>query len=372
VKNIIVEDGRNYRVISGNAISILDHLSPAIYEVDFNMTGFSLNKTEGKFNVVEKLYGEVEVITSRVLKTFDIFDRNLGVLFSGPRGLGKSLTARNICKVAIERGLPVILVTKHFDNITSFLETITQPAVIFFDEFEKFYPNQLKTDCDDIDGQDNLLNLFDSVLSGKKLFLLTCNLVYNLSKCLLNRPGRIHYHFKSVRISIDEIKEYCKDNLPSEMNYIVSDICSLGALIPDFSYDMLKSIVFELKTYNCDLKEVKKYLNIDARTRSLFDFTVYYESGRIEREDCFIDISDTRAEIRWYKELGHGTEFAIVNVSKAKWTGDPDGSIVVGKEYIQYAPMSSDGNVKNTGGGDRVEKIVFVPSKYTVYDPNDY
>jgi SpoVK/Ycf46/Vps4 family AAA+-type ATPase len=95
--NIIIKNEQNYQVLSGNAISLLERLPPSIYELYFNpQRGFSLNKIDKDFNITEKLYGDVESIVNRVLNTFNISTGNLGVLFSGPKGLGKSLTSRAI------------------------------------------------------------------------------------------------------------------------------------------------------------------------------------------------------------------------------------------------------------------------------------
>jgi hypothetical protein len=366
MKNIIIKDERNYRVISGNAISILDRLPPAIYEVNFHQDrGFSLNEVDSRFNIAGKLYGGVEAITGRVLKTFDITEGNLGVLFSGPKGLGKSLTTRNICKEAIKKGLPIILVTEHFDNITSFIETISQTAVVVFDEFEKIYLDRNKTGHDGLEGQDSLLNLFDSSLSGKKLFLLTCNELENLSKYLLNRPGRLHYHFKAQRLSIDEITEYCADNLPAEMSGVIPDICSLGARIPDFSYDMLKAIIFELNTYRCDLPEIKRILNIEAKARSAFDFTVYFKSGKTETGLDYIDPVHGRSRIDWYGKTDGKRDLAVVNMAEARWTGKEDGSLLLDGSHVHWSSEDEKSN-------DRIEKVVFVPAKYGCIDDGDY
>jgi hypothetical protein len=366
MKNIIIKDERNYRVISGNAISITDRLPTAIYEASFNQNeGFSLNETNGQFNIAEKLYGEVEAITSRVLQTFDIVEGNLGVLFSGPKGLGKSLTTRNICKGALKKGLPIILVAKHFENIAPFIETICQPSVIVFDEFEKLYPERNKTEYDELEGQNSLLNLFDSTLSGKKLFLLTCNETDRLSDCLLNRPGRIHYHFKAQRLSIDEITEYCVDNLSAEMSGVISDICSLGARIPDFSYDMLQAVIFELKTYHCSLTEAKRVLNIESQARSAFDFTVYFKSGRTESGSDYIDPIYGRSRVDWHGKADGKRDRAVVNMAEAMWTGKPDGSLSLDGKHIHWSSEDEKSN-------DRIEKMVFVPAKYGCVDDDYY
>jgi len=357
MKNMLIKEERNHRVISGNEISILAELPASIFELNYTAeNGFSLNETDNSFINAEKLYGEVEAITQKVLRTFDIVNRNLGVLFSGPKGLGKSLTVRNICKAALARGLPVILVKEHFDSITPFIETICQPSVVVFDEFEKIYPDNSRTEKDELEGQDSLLNLFDPSLKGKKLFLLTCNDVGNLSEYLLNRPGRLHYHFRMNRLTIESIAEYCKDKLVEERHSIIPDICSLGARIPDFSYDMLRSIIFELNTYQCELPEARKVLNIEAKAKSSFNFTVFFKSGKIETGFEYIDTSGSRSRINWFSKKGGNRDYAVINMIEARWTGNDDGSLLLEGKNIFWSESEE-------GSNDCIERIVFVPAK---------
>jgi hypothetical protein len=223
------------------------------------------------------------------------------------------------------------------------------------DEFEKNYVNQTKTDQNDLEGQDSLLNMFDSTLAAKKLFLLTCNDTRNLSEYLLNRPGRIHYHFKSNRLTIAEITEYCKDRLSPELHGRIPDICSLGAKIPDFSYDMLRSIIFELNTYTCSLEAVQHILNIDGRTRTPFDFNVYFKSGKIETGFDYLNISSKRLRLYWYNKGGFCEDGAYINPSKAQWMGNDSGSLVLTEDI--------NGPTGGEETDDRVEKIIFIPAR---------
>jgi hypothetical protein len=281
---------------------------------------------------------------------------NLGVLISGPKGLGKSLTVKNICKDALNRGLPVILVQENLGHIIPYMDTICQPCVIVMDEFEKLYPNQTRTEQNEIEGQESLLNLFDSTLAAKKLFLLTCNDVRSISEFLLNRPGRIHYHFKANRLSITEITEYCGDSLLPELLSMIPDICALGARIPDFSYDMLRAIIFELNTYKCQLKEVQQMLNINAGSRSSFNFKIYFASGRVESGFDYININSTHARIDWYPKNKYRCDYAYADLSMAHWTGDENSSLVL-TEGISWE--KDDNECEN----DRIEKIIFTPAK---------
>jgi SpoVK/Ycf46/Vps4 family AAA+-type ATPase len=375
MKNLVILNGNDYRLMYGNELAVYEKLPPNIYEVKFDKEkGYYLTNIGDTYNITHKLYGDIETITNRVMISFEQKGTNLGVLFSGPKGLGKSLTIKNICKASIAKGYPVILIRDHFNNLSTFIDTICQTCVIVIDEFEKLYPDQEKTKCEELEGQDNLLNMFDSTLSHKKLFLLTCNDLRNLSEYLLNRPGRIHYHFRLNRISVDDIREYCNDNLRKELkeeefNYI-EDICSLGTRVPDFSYDMLNAIIYELNTFVCDLKEVKEMLNLNASYRAAFNFMVHYESGKVQEGFDFINLSSERWDLYWYPRNKGERNLATVDMTKAIWNRTDDSSLVLTKEFVHHvyiAPQNEDEGVH-----DSIEKIIFTPAKKGFLSQSSY
>jgi hypothetical protein len=150
MKNIVIINGADYRIMYGNELAVLEALPASIYEVQYEKEkGFFLTRVDGTFTVSETLYGDVEALTGRVMYSFERTEGNLGVPLSGPKGLGKTLTVKNICKTAPGRNLPVIMVKEHFDNIVSFIDTVCQPCVAVLDEFEKLYPDHRKTEQDD-------------------------------------------------------------------------------------------------------------------------------------------------------------------------------------------------------------------------------
>ena len=96
---------------------------------------------------------------------------------------GKSLLAKQLM---IEAKLPVLVIEEAFkgSKFNDFINSIDQEIVVFFDEFEKVYKEQ--------EDQEELLTLFDGVISSKKIFLLTAN-KDNINEFFENRPSRIKY-----------------------------------------------------------------------------------------------------------------------------------------------------------------------------------
>lgn len=122
-------------IISDDAVDIRDNLPTGFYKLEAApMRGFYLDKAD--YNTAHgKIYGKSDVIASHVADAYEKSDRSLGVLFSGGKGLGKSLTTRLIIEKLMSRH-PVIIINKYIDGMFDFLEPIKN-VVYLFDEFEK-------------------------------------------------------------------------------------------------------------------------------------------------------------------------------------------------------------------------------------------
>lgn len=76
---------------------------------------------------------------NKILNSFQHFNRNLGVLLSGDKGIGKSLFVKLLALKAMEQGIPVITINNGYDGLTTFIDSIRQEVLIIFDEFNKNY-----------------------------------------------------------------------------------------------------------------------------------------------------------------------------------------------------------------------------------------
>ena len=220
-----------------------DLLPADYYVVRFNpKKGFYLEKYS-EFQMTEsKIYGIHLDKVHKVLKSFEAFNRNLGVILSGDKGIGKSLFARLLGKEAVNNGVPVIIVDGFIEGIGSFIDSINQEVMILFDEFDKTFARGRD---DAVDPQASMLSLFDGVAQGKKLFVVTCNELRGLNGFLVNRPGRFHYHFRFEYPSAEDIRNYLHDKLIPEAYSAIEDVVNFSKRVA-LNYDCLRAIAFEL------------------------------------------------------------------------------------------------------------------------------
>lgn len=236
----IVESGKRYRIFN-NAITTYDQLPPKTYRVDYDPETriFSLLEAHD-FEIPEtKIYGQHLDKVKKVLNSMDKMNRNLGVILSGDKGIGKSLFSKCLGLKARKKGIPVILVNEYHEGIANFLEEIEQTVMILFDEYDKTF-DEKKHNC-----QAEMLSLFDGVSAGKKLFVITCKEIQSLSQYLINRPGRFHYHFRFLYPTADEIRDYMEDKLDKQYYDEIENVIAFSVRM-NLNYDCLRSIAFEL------------------------------------------------------------------------------------------------------------------------------
>jgi hypothetical protein len=197
-------------------------------------------------------------------------------MLAGEKGSGKSLLAKNISIAAAKQhDMPTVVINSPFcgDTFNKFIQSISQPCVIMFDEFEKVY---------DHDQQENILTLLDGVFPSKKLFVFTCNDKFRVDSNMRNRPGRIFYFIEFSGLDEDFIREYCADCLQDESK--TDAICKVASLFSQFNFDMLVSIVEEINRYGETPQEVMKLLNAKPENdnSSHFDIELYVGGKKAE------------------------------------------------------------------------------------------
>lgn len=287
---------QNQYDIYDDSLVTYDQLPAQTYAIKFNKhTGFYLQKYHD-FEIGEKVYGVHTKKIEKVFRTYEKMERNLGVMLSGAKGIGKSLFAKMLCIEAVHREIPVIIVDSYIPGIVSYIEGIEQEAVFLFDEFDKTFKKS-----GDSNPQEAMLSLFDGLSVGKKMFVVTCNEVRDLNDYLVNRPGRFHYHFRFDYPSAEEIDEYLRDKMQPEYYSQIEEVIGFSRKV-NLNYDCLRAIAFELNQGE-EFKDAILDLNILNVSSPKYNVSLYFTNGESMRASypCTIDLfSPTDMEMYVY------------------------------------------------------------------------
>ena len=195
--------------------------------------------------------------------------KNLGVIFNGLKGTGKTLSAKMLCNAL---GLPVVIVQYPYEGLVNFLQSLCFECVVFIDEAEKTFK---KGEDDDV-----LLRLIDGVYNQtRKLYILTTNQL-TLNDNLLGRPGRIRYRFEFGNLLPKAVKDYIDDNLLPEYAGQRESILEQVDLLEISTIDILKALVDEVNIHGC-LPE-SQCLNIPT-AKYVFEILEFYYISEIEK-----------------------------------------------------------------------------------------
>lgn len=247
-----LRSGNTYRVTDEAALDLHELLPAGNYIVKEDPFGNLFLEEIDKFEALPKYYGDCLKNTDRILNTFGKRSNATGAMFTGEKGSGKTLLAKNLSIEGYKVGMPTIVINSAWcgDKFNKLIQDIDQPCIILFDEFEKIY---------DSGRQENILTLLDGVFPSKKLFVLTCNDKWRIDQHMRNRPGRIFYMIDFKGLDKEFIIEYCNDNLLAKQH--IPQICSIATLFTEFNFDMLKAIVEDMNRYNETPQEAMKILN---------------------------------------------------------------------------------------------------------------
>lgn len=269
----VIRIGERYSVVSGD-VETYDLLPSKTYVVMYSeKEGFYLVE-HPNIEVQEKVYGVHEYKVKKVIHSFNVFERSLGVILSGDKGIGKSIFAKMLCQQLVENSRPIIIVDEAYPGIARFIENIEQECVVFFDEFDKTFKSNREND-----EQAKLLSLFDGTAGGKKMYIVTCNELSRLNNYILNRPGRFHYHFRFEYPSATDIRAYLEDKLDKQYYGEIDQVIEFAGRI-NLNYDCLRAITFELNS-GIPFKEAIADLNILNVDMEEYDVYLYFENGEV-------------------------------------------------------------------------------------------
>ena len=199
----------------------------------------------------------------RILTYFDKMDKlNLGVLLTGLKGSGKSLTAKLLSK---KSNLPIIVVSPTYpaNELTEMFTNFNTPCCILFDECDK---NKRWNSNDMLGFLDGLQD------TAKKLVIYTCNETCDLSQYLIDRCSRIKYCKNYEGINKETITQIAndlisnKDIIPEVVNFINDQF-----LVK--SYDNIISYIEEYEMFHEEATyiTIAEDLNITLKDSSILN-----------------------------------------------------------------------------------------------------
>ena len=225
-----------------------------------------------------------KVTTTWFSNIFSSGNKNLGVIFNGIKGTGKTIAA----KVLSNRiGLPVVVISEPKDGLLEFIQSLCFECVILIDEAEKTFDSN----------REMLLKMIDGVYnSSRKLYLLTTNRL-TVDENLLGRPGRIRYIKQFGNLTPTAIEEFLDDNLEDKNKR--QGILELIDMLTISTIDILKAIVDEVNIHG----EVPddKMLNVP---KAEFHFDIVKFNGL--EKDRFNELKEYVASRIGKKELLSG------------------------------------------------------------------
>lgn len=332
--------------IYDDSLKTFDKLPAATYMVSYSQMEGCFLTGHPNISVTEKTYGVHGAKVVKVLKSFELSRRSLGVILSGDKGIGKSLFAKLLCETAIDKGIPVLIVDSCVPGVARFIESIDQECVVLFDEFDKIFRSNRN-----VDDQAGLLSLFDGTAGGKKLYVVTCNELYGLNDYIVNRPGRFHYHFRFEYPNSADIREYLYDKLNPEYYGEIDKVIAFSHKI-SLNYDCLRAIAFELNQ-GVDFKEAANDLNILNINYEEYNITLLLDNGQTLHQYRYrINLFDNDRTYNWatmYDE--NGVDVADLRIDKTKLSYDPVRNVITIIEaglYLDFSDYDSvDEKYKN-------------------------
>lgn len=291
-QNIWIQDGDTFMKGSATTKAHPEGLPKGIYEVRESMTGYYLNRLGDSFVFNYKVYGINNDFIEHFVKTFNNTAGNIGVLFNGTKGTGKTVTAEELCN---RLGLPVVIVKscKDADDMLKFLATqINFDCIFFFDEYEKEFKESA-----------TVLSFMDGVHNSqyRKVFLLTTNEL-EINSNLLGRPSRIRYVRSFGNLPEETTLELLNDILIDKS--AVEPVLDLIRQMQIITVDLVKALAQEVNIHGvAKIDMIRKNFNLEF---SDFTYLVEYielESGSLNdvqnvNEQLFEKIIKSREIVR--------------------------------------------------------------------------
>jgi len=288
--NILKKEGKLF--VSNEAVSCFEKLPIGVYMLDQDprTSEFFLIEKE-TFTLPKKLYGDFACV-DRWLTAYNSAEKNMGIILSGLKGSGKTITAEKLC---LDSKMPVIIISNAFSGV-NFINFITCPviqnSIIFIDEYEKIY----KADFRDV--EKDILSIMDGAYKTRLMFLLTCN-NFTISEYLINRPSRIKYRKDYDNLEPEIVEAVIEDLLDNKDNK--QSIYEFFGKIGIVTFDLLVTVIKEMNLFKENAIECGKHLNLQVSSNH-YDV---YEIINDKEYPCYSIQSTLDSDIRIERKMDH-------------------------------------------------------------------
>lgn len=269
-----LQSNNTYKKVEGD-FSTVETVPVGIYNIGLSMSGWYLEKYADKFTFDYKIYGLQTEFCEHVLKTYKNTKGNFGIMLTGTKGTGKTVTAKILANYF---NLPVIIIKDTGDSNQAMIEYLSGfnfDCVLFFDEFEKNFSDKDST----------ILQIMDGVYNSgyRKIFLLTTNEM-SINENLVGRPSRIRYVRRFGNLDLKTVEEYLDDALevPEARQELIDFIDTLTIS----TIDILKTIVNEVNIHGIQgLMKAKEFFNVSTLEYHYKCYRGYCSDGIFDDEN---------------------------------------------------------------------------------------
>ena len=336
-QNIWIQDGNTFMKGSATTKAHPEGLPKGIYEVKESMTGYYLNRLGDSFVFNYKFYGINNEFIEHFIKTYNNTTGNLGILFNGIKGTGKTVTAEELCN---RLKLPVIIVKscKGEDDMLEFLATqINFDCIFFFDEYEKEFKES-----------SSVLSFMDGVHNSqyRKIFLLTTNEL-EINNNLLGRPSRIRYVRSFGNLPEETTLELLNDILIDKG--AIEPVLDLIRQMQIVTVDLVKALAQEVNIHGVNkIDLIRKNFNLEFS-----DFTYLVESIELET-DSLDGVQNINEQL--FEKIIRSREVTrrIIGKSPSKLTEEElDAQRTMAGTYVRTDSISVNKEIKYLKIGDK-------------------
>lgn len=264
-----------------------DKLPVGVYLLKFDpKAGYFLNK-KPDFILPKKVYGDHSVIHRWITSYNENSEKNLGIILSGQKGTGKTITAQKFC---IEAQKPVIIINEAYEG-SDFIDFITsfEDVIIFIDEFEKVYPEGYNAKVSSAD----FLSMMDGNYQTKLIFLLTVN-KFTINEYLVNRLNRVKYRKHYMNLEQEVIEEVIEDFLDNKEHK--ESIYKFFEKVNMCTFDLLINIIKEMNLFKEDALQCALHLNLECENR-LYQIYEYIDGSKMKHGKQYLSGKDTQIAI---------------------------------------------------------------------------